>query len=159
VQQPRLLCGTRTLRRRWQREHRVHLDRDGGLLVPRMAWAVLPGENQAERDAPILRATVRHGRSGRDLPSPSVSTFRSTHERTPDDFRFAVKLPGSVTHVPAGLSIPDDLRAWRESIEPLVEHRKLACGVAQFPNSFKPGPKAEEWLQAIRGRVEGSACR
>lgn len=84
----------------------------------------------------------------------SVKTFESMASRTPDGFRFAVKLPGSVTHAPAVVArIHPDALAWRESIEPVVAAGKFACGLMQFPNGFKATPKNEEYLRLLRGAL------
>lgn len=78
-----------------------------------------------------------------------ATTFESMLARTPDDFRFAVKVPGSVTHATAPGSVHPDALAWRESIEPLVRARRFACALLQFPNAFKPGGASEEYLRRL----------
>src|SRR5450755_924957 len=52
------------------------------------------------------------------IPKPSL--FESMSERTPAGFRFCVKAPGSVTHVPAdGSPAQADLTSFLECLEPL----------------------------------------
>ncbi|HXW50611.1 MAG TPA: DUF72 domain-containing protein [Candidatus Acidoferrales bacterium] len=82
------------------------------------------------------------------IPKPQL--FESMDRRTPAHFRFAVKAPGSVTHLPVDASpTAADMAAFRSCLQPIVESKKLGAVLAQFPNSFKPGPQAYERLQAI----------
>ncbi|MBV8151232.1 MAG: DUF72 domain-containing protein [Candidatus Eremiobacteraeota bacterium] len=83
-------------------------------------------------------------------------TFESMAARTPEHFRFTVKLPGSVTHAPAvPTAVHPDAGLWREGIEPLVAAGKLACGLMQFPNAFKPGERSETYLHALVEALPG----
>jgi uncharacterized protein YecE (DUF72 family) len=83
------------------------------------------------------------------VPAPAV--FASMAERTPDAFRFSVKLPGAATHLPAGVTaLPPEVKEFRTALKPLVASGKLLCGLAQFPNSFKPSVEAEKRLRALR---------
>ena len=82
---------------------------------------------------------------------PSASMFESMAHRTPPDFRFTVKAPGSITHVPADATPPaDDLRAFRASLDPLLRAGKLGAVLAQFPNSFRPARDAFGRLELLR---------
>ena len=83
---------------------------------------------------------------------PPQSTFASMAARTPPHFRFAVKLPGSVTHLPddALASVPADASIFRERLEPLVASGRLAAVLMQFPNGFKPLERTERYLAALR---------
>ncbi|MDQ6932046.1 MAG: DUF72 domain-containing protein [Candidatus Eremiobacteraeota bacterium] len=85
----------------------------------------------------------------------SAATFSSMDRRTPDHFKFCAKLPGSATHLPkeAALTIHDDVHLFRESIQPLVERRKFVCALMQFPNSFKPDTRAEEYIRNLRAAI------
>ncbi|MFN2528181.1 MAG: DUF72 domain-containing protein [Candidatus Baltobacteraceae bacterium] len=87
------------------------------------------------------------------------STFESMNSRTPADFRFAVKLPGTATHAPtdARETVHPDVALFYENLEPLIEHRKLACILMQFPNSFKPTPENGEYLEKLRNALKGLA--
>ncbi|SRR5579872_452782 len=84
------------------------------------------------------------------IPKPQL--FESMDRRTPAHFRFTVKAPGSITHVPAD-AIPSagDMAAFRACLEPLRASGKLGAVLAQFPNSFRPGPEAYERLHRIAG--------
>jgi uncharacterized protein YecE (DUF72 family) len=82
---------------------------------------------------------------------PSAASFESMAERTPPGFLFSVKLPGAATHLPADVTaIPPEIGEFRRALEPLAASGKLACGLMQFPNSFKPSPNAEKRLRALR---------
>jgi uncharacterized protein YecE (DUF72 family) len=78
-----------------------------------------------------------------------VKTFESMAARTPDNFRFAVKAPGTVTHVSDAEHVHPDASAWLESIQPLVAAGKFGCGLLQFPNGFKPGSRNETYLRTV----------
>jgi len=83
------------------------------------------------------------------IPKPAL--FASMDKRTPKDFRFTVKAPGSITHVPAGASPPEtDPAAFAEALAPLVSAGKLAAVLVQFPNSFRPGSDAYRRLEQLR---------
>lgn len=64
-----------------------------------------------------------------------ASSFESMIRRTHDNFHFWIKLPGAVTHS------QDDFKpvgeAFRESIKPLIDNKRLVGLLAQFPYSFK----------------------
>ena len=82
---------------------------------------------------------------------PKPSTFESMAHRTPPDFRFTVKVPGSITHVPAdGSPEQSDLDAFRECLGPLLHAGKLGAVLAQFPNSFRPARDAFGRLERLR---------
>lgn len=83
---------------------------------------------------------------------PSSKSFESMVRRTPEDFRFTAKLPGSGTHLPdlSGMNIHDDVRLFRHNIEPLAASGKLACVLMQFPNSFRPSATTHEYIAALR---------
>jgi len=82
---------------------------------------------------------------------PKRSLFENMARRTPADFRFCVKAPGSVTHAPAdGRPPDDDANAFADSIEPLVAARKLGAILVQFPHSFRPDSGAQRRLSAMR---------
>lgn len=85
------------------------------------------------------------------------STFESMDARTPADFRFAIKLPGTATHAAADSrsEVHPDVALFYENLEPLVEHDKLACVLMQFPNSFKPSHENEAYLENLRNALKG----
>jgi uncharacterized protein YecE (DUF72 family) len=85
----------------------------------------------------------------------SSATFSSMAKRTPDHFKFCAKLPGAATHLPreAALQVHDDVRVFRENIQPLVEREKFICALMQFPNSFKPDVRAQEYIGRLRAAL------
>lgn len=85
------------------------------------------------------------------------STFASMDDRTPADFRFAVKLPGTATHAAADSrsAVHPDVALFYENLEPLVGPGKLACVLMQFPSSFKASPENEAYLEKLRLALHG----
>ncbi|MBC5815716.1 MAG: DUF72 domain-containing protein [Candidatus Eremiobacteraeota bacterium] len=85
------------------------------------------------------------------------STFESMNSRSPAEFRFAVKLPGTATHASAESrgTVHPDVALFYENLEPLIEHQKLACILMQFPNSFKPTPENDSYLEKLRNALKG----
>jgi len=83
------------------------------------------------------------------IPKPQL--FESMDRRTPSNFRFTVKAPGSITHLPAE-SAPEaaDAAAFRASLEPIHSAGKLGAVLAQFPHSFRPGPDGYRRLTWLR---------
>jgi uncharacterized protein YecE (DUF72 family) len=85
------------------------------------------------------------------IPAPSL--FEGMSRRTPPGFRFTVKAPGSITHLPVAAEPSGaDLTAFRSCLGALLETGKLAAVLAQFPGSFRPGPQARARLQLMRER-------
>lgn len=82
------------------------------------------------------------------IPKPAL--FESMDRRTPAHFRFTVKAPGSITHVPAEAApLREDAASFRACLDPIYENGKLGAVLAQFPNSFRPGPDAYRRLHDI----------
>jgi uncharacterized protein YecE (DUF72 family) len=77
---------------------------------------------------------------------PSASTVVGWVHKTPDDFLFAVKAYGELTHQRES----QDFAGFVAAIEPLVEARKLGCVLAQFPNSFRATDENKEYLRRLR---------
>jgi uncharacterized protein YecE (DUF72 family) len=88
---------------------------------------------------------------------PTEAAFASMEARTPSGFRFAAKLPGSVTHLPADEvhRVPDDARLFRENIAPLIRSGKLGAVLMQFPHSFAATSRAENYLKSLREELAG----
>ncbi|MCD5313586.1 DUF72 domain-containing protein [Kineosporia babensis] len=68
---------------------------------------------------------------------PSQATVQTWAEQTPESFRFAVKLPRTITHDRRLNHVDAELRAFLEVIEPLGP--RLEPLWVQLPNSFGPG--------------------
>ncbi len=82
------------------------------------------------------------------IPKPQL--FESMDRRTPSHFRFAVKAPGSITHVPLEATpLNDDAVAFRACLEPIRQSGKLGAVLAQFPHSFRPSPDAYRRLRDL----------
>ncbi|MDQ6931345.1 MAG: DUF72 domain-containing protein [Candidatus Eremiobacteraeota bacterium] len=84
------------------------------------------------------------------------STFESMERRTPEGFRFSVKLPGTATHAPAAerATVHDDVALFYENLEPLVSSGKLACVLMQFPNSFKCDRRNAGYVEMLRDALK-----
>ncbi len=83
------------------------------------------------------------------IPKPRL--FESMDQRTPPSFRFAVKAPGSITHLPADTSPdPQEAASFRSSLEPISAAGKLGAVLAQFPHSFRPGREGYRRLEWLR---------
>ena len=114
--------------------------------------AGLPSSAMLEYYAERFAAVEIDATYYRVLPA---STFASLARRTPEHFRFAAKVPGSATRVVADapVSIGDDVRRFRENLQPLVGAGKFGCALLQFPNAFKPTGRAHEYLRALRAAL------
>ncbi len=84
---------------------------------------------------------------------PPRTTFESMVARTPDLYPFWIKVPGEVTHQHGDLSAI--MASFKESIAPLLEARKLAGVLAQFPFSFRPVSANLERISRLRQECEG----
>ncbi len=84
------------------------------------------------------------------VPPPAI--FASMARRTPPEFRFTAKLPGTATHVPAEAagSVHADVAAFRAALDPLMDAGKFAAALMQFPTSFRPGDATRDHLVALR---------
>jgi len=79
---------------------------------------------------------------------PPRSTFRSMDRATDDDFRFVVKLHGSMTHERKGDLQPfDDLKG---AVQPLCDSGKMLGFLAQFPYSFRNTADNRSYLEWLR---------
>ena len=84
------------------------------------------------------------------VPKPQL--FERMAARTSDQFRFTVKAPGSVTHIPADAQpLASEIDAFRACLEPLAASGKLGAVLAQFPHSFRPSQDALERLDDLSG--------
>jgi uncharacterized protein YecE (DUF72 family) len=69
--------------------------------------------------------------------APSPFLVRRWAERTPEEFRFALKVPRQVTHETDAARGEEVLGHFLESLRPLADRGKLAAVVLQFPPSFR----------------------
>jgi Uncharacterized conserved protein len=79
---------------------------------------------------------------------PGMKLFESMNRKTPDDFKFAVKLFGGFTHERNIGST--EAAQFIYSLGPLVESGKLICLLAQFPYSFHYNIENVEYLKRLR---------
>jgi uncharacterized protein YecE (DUF72 family) len=77
---------------------------------------------------------------------PSAKNVAAWVERTPPDFTFAVKAFRGLTHERAA----PDFAGFVQAVQPLAAAGKLACVLAQFPQSFHPTPANEDYLARLR---------
>jgi uncharacterized protein YecE (DUF72 family) len=77
---------------------------------------------------------------------PVEKTLAGWAERTPDGFLFSVKAFRGLTHERAA----PDFAGFVLGLRPLVEAGKLACVLAQFPQSFHPTPANQQYLARLR---------
>lgn len=79
---------------------------------------------------------------------PNVFMCYNLALKTPDDFKFTVKLHGSMTH-----SRDNDVNTCRDfctALSPLVESKKLGCLVAQFPYSYHMNDANIDYLKRLK---------
>lgn len=77
---------------------------------------------------------------------PSTATLAAWIDRTPADFVFAVKAFRGLTHERQAT----DFASFVAAVKPLAEAGKLACVLAQFPQSFRRTPQNEAYLARLR---------
>ena len=85
------------------------------------------------------------------MPTRNMMTRMLT--RTPEDFRFMVKLPGALTHQRDREISPP--REFLEACSPLIEAGRFAGALAQFPYSFQRSAQNEAYLKWLRNAVPG----
>ena len=81
----------------------------------------------------------------------SPKTSRSMVERTPEDFRFILKLHSSMTH--SRDATEEQWREYNAMLVPFEEKGKLSALLAQFPYSFKPSEKGMEYILELNERT------
>jgi uncharacterized protein YecE (DUF72 family) len=84
--------------------------------------------------------------------APTPFLVRRWASRTPNGFRFALKVPRDVTHEADETHGEEVLRAFLSSLDPLRSSGKLAAVVLQFPASFR-APAGAAKLERLLGAV------
>jgi uncharacterized protein YecE (DUF72 family) len=79
---------------------------------------------------------------------PSASTLERMLEKTPDDFRFAIKAHQSLTHRIDG-EFAREVERYRQGVRPLKEAGRLASILFQFPYSFHYTPECRSHLMRL----------
>ena len=85
---------------------------------------------------------------------PSPRTLAGMIDAAPKGFLFTLKAHRSMTHEITD-SWEKDISAFREGIRPLVEARRLAAVLLQFPYSFAYTPESRRRLAELCARLEG----
>jgi len=89
--------------------------------------------------------------------TPSEKMVRGWAERTPEHFRFALKMPGEVTHKKVLLDCDDEMEALLAALEPLAA--KTLCVLLQFGyfnrQAFASSRPFFERLDAFLGEYAG----
>jgi uncharacterized protein YecE (DUF72 family) len=85
---------------------------------------------------------------------PSARTLERMARSTADGFLFSVKAHKSMTHE-IGESWEKDIAAFREGIRPLVDSKRLAAVLLQFPYSFAYAPETRSRLAGLCERLAG----
>lgn len=83
------------------------------------------------------------------LPKPS--TLEAMARKTGEGFLFSVKANQGMTH--QRVDNAELFRAFRASLEPLLERGKLGCILAQFPYSFRPSRQNRDYLELFKERL------
>jgi uncharacterized protein YecE (DUF72 family) len=85
---------------------------------------------------------------------PSPRTLERMLAVAPPGFSFALKAHRTMTHE-IGETWEKDIAAFREGIRPMVEARRLAAVLLQFPFSFGYTPESRSRLADLCARLEG----
>ena len=79
---------------------------------------------------------------------PNRFMFHNLAVKTPEDFKFAVKLHRSMTH--SRTASENDYRSFNDALAPLLSSGKLGCLVAQFPYSFHYSEQNIDYLKKVK---------
>ena len=82
---------------------------------------------------------------------PQASTMQRMHERTPEGFRFIVKLHQSMTHQGADDALLYE--SFMQALQPLKDAGKYHGLLAQFPWAFRRDERAKAHLERMRERL------
>ncbi|HEX7151076.1 MAG TPA: DUF72 domain-containing protein [Thermoanaerobaculia bacterium] len=82
------------------------------------------------------------------IPPPTHSKSWVRRVSANPDFKFTTKVFRGFTHEKAKLE-PEDLKAFRSYLDPLMEADRLGAILLQFPWSFKSSPESQEKLTAL----------
>jgi len=77
------------------------------------------------------------------------------HQQAPPGFRFAAKLTRTLTHEIEPGQWRGQAARYRDGIAPLVQARKLAAVLLQFPPSFARAPQNRRYLAALLDELDG----
>lgn len=79
---------------------------------------------------------------------PSLKLFEGVNKKTPDDFKFSVKLFKGFTHEREIDRAEAD--KFKYALMPVIESGKLFCLLVQFPYSFHRTPENVDYIKSIK---------
>jgi uncharacterized protein YecE (DUF72 family) len=82
------------------------------------------------------------------IPPPSHARSWVRRVQSNRDFKFTTKIFRGFTHEKAALA-PDDVKAFRNYLDPLIEAERLGAVLLQYPWSFKSSDESLEKLDAL----------
>jgi len=80
------------------------------------------------------------------IPHPAV--MYNIEQKSPDNFEFIVKTPGTMTH--KRRDINDDIIKYKEALRPMTDAGKLKGTISQFPYSFKFNQHNLDYIKRCR---------
>ena len=86
---------------------------------------------------------------------PKARALERMHRQAPADFRFAAKLTRTLTHEIDPGQWRGQAAQYRDGIAPLIQARKLAAVLLQFPPSFVRSPPNRRYLAALLDELDG----
>jgi uncharacterized protein YecE (DUF72 family) len=86
---------------------------------------------------------------------PKARALERMHRQAPADFRFAAKLTRTLTHEIDPGQWRGQAVQYRDGIAPLIQARKLAAVLLQFPPSFVRAPQNRRYLAALLDELDG----
>jgi uncharacterized protein YecE (DUF72 family) len=86
---------------------------------------------------------------------PKAHALERMHRQAPADFRFAAKLTRTLTHEVDPGQWRGQAAQYRDGIAPLIQARKLAAILLQFPPSFARAPQNRRYLAALLDELDG----
>ena len=92
---------------------------------------------------------------------PSQKSFEAMSKKTSERFEFVVKSFKGMTHeiwdkeTGAGIDNQEIFKKFRYSLAPLMEDKKLACVLAQFPYGFFPNRENVTYLERFKEEMAG----
>ena len=86
---------------------------------------------------------------------PKARALERMHRQAPPGFRFAAKLTRTLTHEIDPGQWRGQAAQYRDGIAPLLQARKLAAILLQFPPSFARAPQNRRYLAALLDELDG----
>jgi uncharacterized protein YecE (DUF72 family) len=86
---------------------------------------------------------------------PRAQALERMHRQASPGFRFAAKLTRTLTHEIDAGQWRGQAAQYRDGIAPLLQARKLAAVLLQFPPSFVRAPRNRQYLAALLDELDG----